>query len=134
MQGKTSTGHLKLIRDAKALQDAGVFMLVLEAIPPGMASLITKMLKIPTIGIATGSDCSGQVLVHADMVGNFQPGRFVPKFVKTYADVWNEATHGIIQYRKEVKSRAFPSLQHIYPISQEEMAALLKAVDELNEK
>lgn len=109
-------------------------MLVLEAIPPGVASLITRMLKIPTIGIGSGSDCSGQVLVQADLVGNFQPGQFVPKFVKRYADVWSEATRGIIQYRNEVKSRAFPSEKHTYPISPEEMAALHKAVDELNEE
>ncbi|KAJ5953625.1 hypothetical protein N7454_000521 [Penicillium verhagenii] len=129
VQGKTSISAMKLLRDALAMQEAGVCMFVLEAMPPEVATLITNRLKVPTIGIGAGNGCSGQVLVQVDMSGNFQPGRFVPKFVKKYADVWGEATRGITQYRDEVKSRAFPSPEYTYPISPEELAKFEKEVE-----
>ncbi|KAJ5168575.1 3-methyl-2-oxobutanoate hydroxymethyltransferase [Penicillium canariense] len=134
VQGKTSTSAMKLLRDAMVMQEAGVFMFVLEAMPPEVASLITSKLKVPTIGIGAGNGCSGQVLVQVDMTGNFQPGRFVPKFVRKYADVWGEATRGMVQYREEVKSRAFPSPEYTYPISKEELAKFEKTVDEMYQK
>lgn len=134
VQGKTCTGAMKILQDALALQEAGVFMFVLEAMPPEVAALITSKLKVPTIGIGAGNGCSGQVLVQVDMTGNFQPGRFIPKFVKKYADVWGEATRGMIQYREEVKSREFPSPEYTYPISKEELAKFEKTVDEMNQK
>lgn len=130
VQGRTSGGALKLLRDAMVMQEAGAVMFVLEAMPPEVATLITSKLKVPTIGIGAGNGCSGQVLVQIDMTGNFQPGRFVPKFVKKYADVWAEATRGIAQYREEVKSRAFPSEEYTYPISKEELEQFEKAVGE----
>ncbi|KAJ5594937.1 uncharacterized protein N7459_001145 [Penicillium hispanicum] len=134
VQGKTSTSASKLLRDAMVMQEAGVFMFVLEAMPPEVATLITQKLTVPTIGIGAGNGCSGQVLVQVDMTGNFQPGRFVPKFVKKYADVWGEATRGIAQYRDEVKSRAFPSPEYTYPISKEELEKFERTVDEINHK
>lgn len=134
VQGKTSTSAMKLLHDALALQEAGVFMLVFEAMPPEVAALITSKLKVPTIGIGAGNGCSGQVLVQIDMTGNFPPGRFMPKFVKKYADVWAEATRGMVQYREEVKSRAFPSTEYTYPISKEELVKFEKTVDEMYEK
>lgn len=134
VQGKTCTSALKLLHDAMVMQEAGVFMFVLEAMPPEVASLITSKLKVPTIGIGAGNGCSGQVLVQVDMTGNFQPGRFVPKFVKKYADVWGEATRGIAQYRDEVKSREFPSKEYTYPITKEELAEFEKTVDEIYRK
>ncbi|KAJ5820513.1 Pyruvate/Phosphoenolpyruvate kinase [Penicillium riverlandense] len=130
VQGKTAKSALKLLHDAIAMQEAGAFMLVLEAMPPEVATIITQRLRIPTIGIGAGNGCSGQVLVQVDMTGYFQPGRFVPKFVKQFADVWGEASRGIAQYREEVKSRAFPSQEHTYPISPEELAKLEKTLDE----
>ncbi|KAJ5716158.1 hypothetical protein N7493_008069 [Penicillium malachiteum] len=130
VQGKTCTSAMKLLHDALVMQEAGVFMFVLEAMPPEVATLITSKLKVPTIGIGAGNGCSGQVLVQVDMTGHFQPGRFVPKFVKKYADVWSEATRGITQYRDEVKSREFPSPEYTYPITKEELAKFEKAVDE----
>lgn len=134
VQGKTSSGALKLLHDAMVMQEAGVFMFVLEAMPREVASLITSKLKVPTIGIGAGNGCSGQVLVQVDMTGNFHPGRFVPKFVKKYADVWGEATRGIAQYREEVKNRAFPSQEYTYPISKEELEQFEKTVDEIHRK
>lgn len=134
VQGKTSTSALKLLHDAMVMQKAGVFMFVLEAMPPEVAALITSKLNVPTIGIGAGNGCSGQVLVQIDMTGNFQPGRFIPKFVKKYADVWGEATRGIAQYREEVKSRAFPSKEYTYPISKEELEQFEKTVDEIYRK
>ncbi|KAL2870336.1 3-methyl-2-oxobutanoate hydroxymethyltransferase ECM31 [Aspergillus lucknowensis] len=134
VQGKSTAGALKLLKDAFAFQEAGAFMVVIEAVPPEIASIITQKLSIPTIGIGAGNGCSGQVLVQIDMSGNFPPGRFLPKFVKQYANVWTEAVKGIEQYRTEVKSRAYPSEEYTYPVPQEELAEFQKAVDEIPEK
>ncbi|KAL4812895.1 3-methyl-2-oxobutanoate hydroxymethyltransferase [Aspergillus spinulosporus] len=131
VQGKSTTSALKVLKDALAVQEAGAFMMVIEAVPPEIASIVTQKLSVPTIGIGAGNGCSGQVLVQIDMTGNFPPGRFLPKFVKQYANVWNEALQGIQQYREEVKSRSYPSEQHTYPIPKEELAEFQKAVDEL---
>ena len=99
VQGKTTYGALKVLEDALAVQEAGCFAVVLEAVPAGVASLITKKLRIPTIGIGAGNGCSGQVLVQVDMSGNFPPGRFIPKFVKKYGDVWSESMKAIESYK-----------------------------------
>ena len=82
VQGKTAESAARVLDDALAVQDAGCFAIVLEAVPTPVADLITRELKIPTIGIGAGNGCSGQVLVQIDMLGNFPPGRFLPKFVK----------------------------------------------------
>ncbi|KAL5336654.1 ketopantoate hydroxymethyltransferase-domain-containing protein [Aspergillus crustosus] len=131
VQGKSTAGALKLLKDALAVQEAGAFMVVVEAVPADIARIVTEKLSIPTIGIGAGNGCSGQVLVQIDMTGNFPPGRFVPKFVKQFANVWNEALKGIEQYREEVKSRAYPAEQHTYPIPKEELDEFQKAVDEI---
>ncbi|KAE8368629.1 ketopantoate hydroxymethyltransferase-domain-containing protein [Aspergillus caelatus] len=133
VQGKSTAGALKLLKDAMAVQEAGAFMIVLEAVPAEIAAIITKKLRVPTIGIGAGNGCSGQVLVQIDMTGNFPPGRFLPKFVKKYADVWGEAFKGIQQYREEVKSRAYPSEEYTYPIPKEELAEFEKKVDKLDQ-
>ena len=99
VQGKTTLGALKVLEDAVAVQEAGCFAVVLEAVPAEVASLITKKLRIPTIGIGAGNGCSGQVLVQVDMSGNFPPGRFLPKFVKQYGDVWSESMKAIQNYK-----------------------------------
>src|SRR5690606_32468613 len=101
----------RLLKDAIAVQEAGAFAMVVEAVPAPVAALITKKLKVPTIGIGAGNGCSGQVLVQVDMTGNFPPGRFLPKFVKRYGDVWGESLRAIETYRDEVKSRAYPALE-----------------------
>jgi 3-methyl-2-oxobutanoate hydroxymethyltransferase len=118
-----------LLNDALAVQEAGAFMIVVEAVPAEIAAIITKKLSVPTIGIGAGNGCSGQVLVQIDMTGNYPPGRFLPKFVKRYADVWGETIKGIEQYREEVKSRAYPSQEYTYPIAKEELKEFEKAAD-----
>ncbi|KAJ5036425.1 cell wall biogenesis and architecture protein [Penicillium rubens] len=134
VQGKSAAGAVKLLRDALAVQKAGAFIVIIEAVPPEIAEIVTRRLSVPTIGIGSGNGCSGQVLVQVDMLGNFPEGRFLPKFVKTYADVWGEARRGIEAYREEVKSRAFPSVEYTYPVSKEVLEEFEKVVDEVAEK
>jgi 3-methyl-2-oxobutanoate hydroxymethyltransferase len=122
VQGKNTSSAIKLLEDALAVQEAGAFATVVEAVPAEVAALVTQKLSIPTIGIGAGNGCSGQVLVQVDMLGNFPPGRFLPKFVKQYGNVWNESLTAIEQYKTEVKSRAYPAVEHTYPISKEVLA------------
>ncbi|KAF2130363.1 3-methyl-2-oxobutanoate hydroxymethyltransferas-like protein [Dothidotthia symphoricarpi CBS 119687] len=130
VQGKNTASALKLLEDALAVQEAGAFAVVVEAVPAEVATLVTKKLSIPTIGIGAGSGCSGQVLVQTDMLGNFPPGRFLPKFVKKYGDVWGESIRAISQYKVEVKGRAYPALEHTYPMPQEEFSEFEKLIEE----
>ena len=116
VQGKTTSGAEKLLSDALAVQDAGAFAIVLECIPPEIASIVTSKLRIPTIGIGAGNGCSGQVLVQVDMLGWRPEGSFLPKFVKRYGDVWERSLSAIEQYRDEVKSRSYPAEQHNYTV------------------
>ena len=104
VQGKTTIGALKVLEDALAVQEAGAFAVVLEAVPAEVARLVTKKLDVPTIGIGAGNGCDGQVLVQVDMSGNFPPGRFLPKFVKKYGDVWGEGMRAIESYKGEMSS------------------------------
>ena len=108
VQGKSTAGALKLLDDALALQEAGCFAVVLEAVPAEVATLVTKRLGIPTIGIGAGNGTSGQVLVQVDMTGNFPPGRFLPKFVKRYGDVWGESQRAIETYKGMLAVGIFP--------------------------
>ena len=134
VQGKTTAGALNVLEDALAVQEAGAFGMVVEAVPAEIGAIITQKLKVPTIGIGAGNGCSGQVLVQIDMTGNFPPGRFLPKFVKTYADVWGESLKGIQQYKEDVKNRTFPSQEYSYPISQEELAEFERAVGHVKDE
>ncbi|KAH7151816.1 3-methyl-2-oxobutanoate hydroxymethyltransferase [Dactylonectria estremocensis] len=129
VQGKTSNGALSILEDAMAIQEAGCYAMVVEAVPAEVAALITEKLSIPTIGIGAGNGCSGQVLVQIDMAGNFPPGRFLPKFVKKYGDVWGETLRAIEAYRDEVKSRQYPAPEHTYPISSNELEDFTKAIE-----
>ncbi|MCJ1337952.1 hypothetical protein MMC09_003236 [Bachmanniomyces sp. S44760] len=129
VQGKTTTGALKVLQDALAVQHAGCFAVVLEAVPAEIAALVTKQLKIPTIGIGAGNGCSGQVLVQVDMTGNFPPGRFLPKFVKKYGDVWGESMKAIESYKTDVKSRTYPATEHTYAMPKEELEKFLRLID-----
>lgn len=129
VQGKTAAGALKVLEDALAVQEAGAFAVVIEAVPAEIAALITKKLSIPTIGIGAGNGCSGQVLVQIDMTGNFPPGRFLPKFVKKYGDVWGESMKAIEAYKDETKSREYPAPEHTYPISKDELEEFERILD-----
>lgn len=102
----------RLLKDAGNVQDAGAFSVVLEGIPSDIAKKITRTLTIPTIGIGAGADCDGQILVLHDMLGI--NNRFLPKFVKKYADIAGEAKKGLDQYIKEVKGGQFPSKEYEY--------------------
>ena len=107
VQGKGDEAAEKLLADARAVCEAGAFSVVLEGIPRDVAKRITQTVPVPTIGIGAGPDCDGQVLVLHDMLGMFD--RFVPKFVKRYADLKAEALKAMRQYKEEVESGAFPS-------------------------
>lgn len=112
VQGKTEETANRLIEDAKILQEAGAFSIILEAIPAQLAARITETLTIPTIGIGAGPHCDGQVLVIHDVVGLFE--RFVPKFVKRYANLKDEALRAVRQYKEEVEKGIFPGKEHSF--------------------
>ena len=113
---------------ARALEDAGAFSIILEAIPGPVAKLITERVSIPTIGIGAGPDCDGQVLVVHDLLGLFD--RFVPKFVKQYASIFPAIRQALESYRDDVLSGAFPGPEHGYGMSDEALQALLEELGE----
>jgi 3-methyl-2-oxobutanoate hydroxymethyltransferase len=112
VQGKTEEAAKKLIEEAHIVEDAGVFSLLLEAIPMSLAKKITEELSIPTIGIGAGPHCDGQVLVLHDVIGLFE--RFVPKFVKQYANLKEEALKAIRTYKEEIEKGIFPSKEQSF--------------------
>lgn len=103
----------KVMADARAIEEAGAFSVVLEKVPQGLAGRITQTLAIPTIGIGAGVDCDGQVLVVDDMLGLFTD--FRPKFVKRYAELGRAADEAIATFAAEVRSRSFPAAEHSFP-------------------
>jgi 3-methyl-2-oxobutanoate hydroxymethyltransferase len=107
VQGKTDEAAKRLIEEARIMEDAGAFSLIIEAIPMDLAKRITGELSIPTIGIGAGPYCDGQVLVLHDVIGLFE--RFVPKFVKRYSNIKEEALRAVREYREEVQEGKFPS-------------------------
>lgn len=109
VQGKDEAGAARLLEDARAVQDAGAFAVVLELVPPGLAAQITESLAIPTIGIGAGPDCDGQVLVINDLLG--LRGGDAPPFrhVKEYAHIGNDILRALRAFREEVKDGQFPS-------------------------
>lgn len=114
VQGKSEAAAKKLLEDAKAVEEAGAFAVVVEGVPRKLADLITEQLKIPTIGIGAGNGCDGQVLVYQDMLGMFSD--FTPKFVKRYANIGDIMKDAYANYIKEVQSGAFPAEEHEYSI------------------
>lgn len=122
VQGKTAAQAKILLDDAKALEEAGCFAIVLEAVPAPVAKKITKSIAAPTIGIGAGPHCDGQVLVLHDMLG-FNPGH-VPRFVKQYADLAAEGGRAVQAYVREVQNGEFPGKEHSFSMSEEELALL----------
>lgn len=114
VQGKDIEAAQKLIEDAKAVEEAGACMVVLECVPAKLAKKITETLKIPTIGIGAGADCDGQVLVYQDLLAMY--GDFRPKFVKVFANVGDAMREGMAAYIKETKEGTFPSAEHCFKI------------------
>ncbi len=115
VQGKDEEAARSLIEQAKAVEAAGAFAVVLECIPAKLAELITKNISIPTIGIGAGNGCDGQVLVYQDMLGLYSD--FTPKFVKRYAEIGPQMENAIEDYISEVKSGAFPAAEHTFALS-----------------
>ncbi len=117
VQGKTEEAAKKLLEDARAVEKAGAFAVVLECVPSKLAALITKELTIPTIGIGAGNQCDGQILVYQDLLGMFSD--FTPKFVKKYANVGEIMKEAFKEYKNEVHSGVFPAKEQEYVISDE---------------
>lgn len=117
VQGKTEQQARKLIDEAKMLEEIGCFAIVLECVPEKLARLVSEQLSIPTIGIGAGAGCDGQVLVIQDLLGMNKD--FVPKFVKTYADLSSVIGLAVKAYCEEVKTGAFPEEKHTFKIDDE---------------
>lgn len=122
VQGKTASAAKQLIDDAKELEAAGAFMIVLECIPHQLASEVSSHVTIPTIGIGAGKEADGQVLVFHDLIGYGE--HHVPKFVKQYTDVFPSIEEAIRTYTQEVKGKEFPTESHQFTMKEEERLAL----------
>jgi len=114
-QGRSEDAVTRMISDAQALERAGAFAIVLEAMPPSAAARVTAAIGIPTIGIGAGPQCDGQILVMHDAVG--LGGSKVPRFVKVYADLGAQLRMAVEAYAEEVRSGVFPAAEHEYPES-----------------
>jgi len=112
VQGKQDEQARQLLRDARAVQDAGAFAVVVEGVPANLGKEITASLNIPTIGIGAGPDCDGQVLVLHDILGLFD--KYAPKFVKRYVDLSEPIRQGVGDYVREVKDGVFPGPEHCF--------------------
>lgn len=117
VQGKTVEAAQKLIDDAKAVEEAGAFAVVLECVPAKLAKLVSEAVSIPTIGIGAGNGCDGQVLVYADMLAMFSD--FCPKFVRKFANVGEIMRQAFADYDAAVKDGSFPAEEHTYKIDDE---------------
>ena len=117
VQGKTVEAAQKLIDDAKAVEEAGAFAVVLECVPAKLAKLVSEAVSIPTIGIGAGNGCDGQVLVYADMLALFSD--FCPKFVRKFANVGEMMSQAFREYDAAVKDGSFPAEEHTYKIDDE---------------
>ncbi|MGE5530161.1 MAG: 3-methyl-2-oxobutanoate hydroxymethyltransferase [Patescibacteria group bacterium] len=127
LQAKEAGRAAALLEDAESLAGAGVFAVVLEKIPREVAAEATRRLAVPTIGIGSGSDCDGQVLVYHDMLGLYTD--FRPKFVKQYAAVGEIIRSAVGQYAVEVRNGAFPAAEHAWSMDPGELAAFRGALD-----
>jgi 3-methyl-2-oxobutanoate hydroxymethyltransferase len=130
-QGRSAEKALTLLADARALEAAGCFSLVLEAVPAAVAARITAELSIPTIGIGAGVDCDGQVLVWHDLLGLYE-GR-TARFVKRYAEIGDAILSALESFASDVRERRFPEEQHTYSISDDELAVFERAQSDQRE-
>ena len=120
-QGRTALAARQLLHDARQLEAAGAFAIVLEAVPAQVAARVTRVLTIPTIGIGAGPACDGQVLVWHDLLG-INEG-VAPRFVKRYADVAGDIRRGLEAFATEVRSGTYPAAEHTYKIAADELSA-----------
>jgi len=126
-QGRSAEKARALLADARELESAGCFALVLEAVPAPVAKRITSTLSIPTIGIGAGADCDGQVLVWHDLLGLYDG--HAPRFVKQYANLAPEIIAALRRYVDDVRSGAFPETKHTYAMPDEELAVFSEGVE-----
>ncbi len=127
VQGKSIDAAKSVLDDALALEAAGAFALILEAIPQQLAKIITEKVKIPTIGIGGGVHCDGQVLVLHDLLGLFK--RFTPKFVKVYADIYTAQVDAVKEFISDVHEESFPAAEHSFNMKKELVEDLKKAIE-----
>lgn len=124
MQGKDAKAAMRIIDDAKALEDAGVFSMILEAVPAPLGKLVAEAVSVPVIGIGAGVDVDGQVLVTHDMIGLFD--KFVPKFVKQYTKIRPTIINALKAYKDEVVEASFPGPEHSFKMSDKALEQLKK--------
>ena len=127
MQGRDAAAAKQIIDDARALEDAGVFSMILEAVPAPLGKLVAEAVKVPVIGIGAGPDVDGQVLVTHDMIGLFD--KFVPKFVKQYTNIRKVILEALSEYRDEVIDVKFPAPEHSFKMPEEALEELKKLID-----
>lgn len=127
MQGKDTKAAKRIIEDAKALEDAGAFSIIVEAVPAPLGELIAQAVSIPVIGIGAGSKVDGQVLVTHDMIGLFD--KFVPKFVKQYAQIKPTIIEALKTFKEEVATESFPAAEHCFSMPEETLEELKKIID-----
>jgi 3-methyl-2-oxobutanoate hydroxymethyltransferase len=126
MQGRDAAAAKQIIDDARALEDAGVFSMILEAVPAPLGKLVAEAVKVPVIGIGAGPDVDGQVLVTHDMIGLFD--KFVPKFVKQYTNIRKVILEALSEYRDEVIDVKFPAPEHSFKMPDEALVQLKKLI------
>jgi 3-methyl-2-oxobutanoate hydroxymethyltransferase len=124
MQGRDALAAKRIIEDARALEDAGVFSMILEAVPASLGQMVAEAVKVPVIGIGAGPDVDGQVLVTHDMIGLFD--KFVPKFVKQYTQVGKTILEALKEYKEDVLAATFPGPEHSFKMPDEALEQLKK--------
>jgi len=127
-QGRTVESAQALIDDAIALEEAGIQMLLLEAIPPEVGKFITEYLSIPVLSIGAGMYCDGQLLIVSDLIGQFQA--FTPKFVKQYCNIAEGITNALKSYCEEVRAGTFPTDEHCYHMFEDQLPGFAELVKE----
>ncbi len=127
-QGRDLAGAKQILGDARALEDAGVFSMILEAVPAPLGKLVAQSVSVPVIGIGAGRDVDGQVLVTHDLIGLFD--KFVPKFVKQYTRIRPVILDALNAYKQDVQEQAFPAREHSFSMPEETLEALKKSLDE----
>jgi len=127
MQGRDAAAAKQIIDDAKALEDAGVFSMILEAVPAPLGKLVAEAVKVPVVGIGAGPDVDGQVLVTHDMIGLFD--KFVPKFVKQYTNIRKVILNALGEYKQEVLDVKFPAPEHSFKMPDEALEQLKKLIE-----
>jgi 3-methyl-2-oxobutanoate hydroxymethyltransferase len=125
-QGRDAMAAKKIVDDAKALEDAGVFSMILEAVPAPLGKLISETVHVPVIGIGAGPDVDGQVLVTHDLVGLFD--KFIPKFVKQYTQIRPVILEALSAYKTDVQNAAFPAEEHSFKMPDDALEQLKKLI------